>query len=215
MSHIDPLLVAYVSFTTLLVVTPGSTTAVVVRNTLQGGRGAGLAAAMGAALGNSSHAALAGLGVAVLFVRWPWLPMLLRFAGGSYLAWLGCHSIYRALKHPDGGLRLARAHEPSTTSPRPDRVSSLRQGLLVNLLNPAIATFYLVVVPTFVPSSASRIYFVFLALIHVGLAFVCHGVWAVALDRLRRVFNAPAARRTLEGLTAVALITLAIRVWLA
>ena len=45
---LDPLLIAYLSFTFLLAVTPGATTAVVVRNTLAGGRGAGFAAAAGA-----------------------------------------------------------------------------------------------------------------------------------------------------------------------
>ena len=51
---LDPSFLAYLSFTFILVVPPGSTTAVVVRNTLEGGRRAGYATALGAALANIS-----------------------------------------------------------------------------------------------------------------------------------------------------------------
>lgn len=52
---------AYLSFTFILAVTPGSTTAVVVRKTLAAGRAAGFAAAAGAALGNTPQATAAEL----------------------------------------------------------------------------------------------------------------------------------------------------------
>jgi threonine/homoserine/homoserine lactone efflux protein len=57
---------AYLSFTFVLVVTPGSTTAVVLRNTLDGGRRAGYATAVGAAAANSLIAISCGLGLSVL-----------------------------------------------------------------------------------------------------------------------------------------------------
>lgn len=206
-----PSLLTYFAFTVLLVATPGSTTAVVVRNTLTGGRAAGLAAAAGAAVGNTSHATAAGLGLAVVFARWPPGLMLLRVAGAMYLAWLGAVSLYRVAGRADGGVPLAEAGD--VRAERPDqRRGSFRQGLLVNLLNPAIATFYLIVVPSFVPGDAPRGSFAALAAIHVALALTCHGVWAVALDRLRRLFHPPRARRVLEGATGMALLALAVRV---
>jgi threonine/homoserine/homoserine lactone efflux protein len=209
---VDPLLVAYVSFTAVLVLTPGSTTAVVVRNTLIGGRAAGIAAAVGAALANSSHAAAAGLGLAVLFGRSPLAMSIVRAGGAAYLAWLGARSLYHVLTHADGGLRVAdiEAAAPAQRA----HGGSFRQGLLVNLLNPAIATFYLVVVPSFLPAGVPPWYFAMLAAVHVAMAFVCHSAWAVALDTIRRAFHPPLARRLLEGATGVALIALAIRVLL-
>jgi threonine/homoserine/homoserine lactone efflux protein len=207
---VDPLLLAYLSFTFVLVVTPGSTTAVIVRNTLMGGRSAGLAAAAGAAVGNTSHATAAGLGLAVVFARWPAALTAIRVGGAAYLAWLGVKSVYRVVTERDGGLQIAgRAADGRAT---PAHAGSFRQGLTVNLLNPAIATFYLIVVPSFLPPSAPRWYFTLLAAWHVGLAFTCHGVWAVALDSLRRLFRPALARRLLEGATGVALLGLAVRV---
>jgi threonine/homoserine/homoserine lactone efflux protein len=205
-------LVAYVTFTAVLVLTPGSTTAVIVRNTLAGGRLAGIAAAMGAAVGNASHAAAAGFGLAVIFARWPVALTALRFCGAAYLAWLGARSVYRVVRYPDGGLQLGNAAGSlESTTPR-DHRGSFRQGLAVNLLNPAIATFYLVVVPSFLPTAAPAWYFAVLAAVHIVMALACHGMWALGLDQVRRLFHSPEPRRALEGATGVALVLLALRI---
>lgn len=210
----DPLLAAYLAFTVILVITPGSTTAVVVRNTLHGGRAAGLAAALGAALGNTSHATAAGLGLAVAFSRWPAALTALRVSGGCYLAWLGAKSVYNVVRHADGGLQTLSAGQPPPAASSKQRRGSFRQGLTINLLNPALATFYLVVVPSFLPVGAPRWYFAALAAVHVGTALTCHGIWALALDKLRSMFAPPIARRMLEGVTGGALVGLAARILL-
>ena len=206
-----PLLVAYLTFTFILAVTPGSTTAVVVRNTLAGGRTAGFAAAAGAAVGNTSQAAAAGLGLAVILARFPSALIALRMAGALYLGWLGSVSLWRVVFKQDSGLRLLA--EPPALS-QAERRASFRQGLAVNLLNPVISTFYLVVVPSFLPPGAPGWYYPALALMHIAIAFTCHGVWALAFDRLRHFFREPTARRVLEAATGVALLGLAVRVFL-
>lgn len=210
----DPLFAAYVAVTAVLVLTPGSTTAVVMRQSLVGGRAAGLAAALGAATGNTSHAVAAGFGLAVVFSRWPAAIVALRISGAVYLSWLGFRTLHRVLLHPDGGLRLDLGPAATHDAPARLRWSSFREGLAVNLLNPAIATFYLVVVPTFVPAAAPMWYFALLAIVHVAMAFVCHGVWAFALEGVRSWPTSPTARRTLEAATGCALVLLAVRVLL-
>lgn len=203
----DPLFLAYLSLTAALVITPGATTAVVVRNTLAGGWRGGVAAAMGAALGSSTHAAAAGLGLAVVVARLPIILLVIRVAGGLYLLWLGLGSARRLMQHnalPVSGAILAA------------RVTSghhaAREGITVNLLNPPIALFYLAVVPSFLPVPTPRGYYAQLAAVHVVMAFVCHCAWALGLDRLRHALAQPAARVTLEALTAGALFLLAGRV---
>jgi threonine/homoserine/homoserine lactone efflux protein len=205
-------LVAYLTFTFILAVTPGSTTAVVVRSTLARGRAAGFAAAAGAAVGNMTQATAAGLGLAVLFARFPSAILVLRVFGAAYLAWLGASSIIRIVSGGGGTLHALSAG-PRTVS-REEHHPSFRQGLTVNLLNPAISTFYLVVVPSFMPEGAPRWYYALLASMHVVIAFACHGMWALAFDRVREVFRLPAARRTLEAATGVAMLGLAVRVLL-
>ncbi len=112
----------------ILVVTPGSTTAVVVRNTLGGGSAAGIAAAAGAAVGNTTHATAAGLGLALVFARWPIAMTMLRVGGALFLAWLGVLSLYRVARFEDGGIRLL-----SSTATR--RRSTARMAVAIHRLS--------------------------------------------------------------------------------
>jgi threonine/homoserine/homoserine lactone efflux protein len=200
--------IAFLAVTAVFVVTPGSTTAVVVRNTLAGGHRAGLNAALGAAAANSTHATLAGLGLWVLVGRWPAMLDAIRVVGAAYLAWLGVLSLMRAWpRHRPSGRPTSRAE----SAPLEHR-SSFVEGLTVNLLNPAIISFYLAVVPTFMPPSPPRGYFALLAGSHVAMALACHTGWAYAFHTLRQVFARPGVRRTLEVVTAAAMLWLSSRV---
>lgn len=202
----DPLFAAFLSFTVVFVVTPGATTAVVVRNALDGGRRAGFFAAFGAACANATHATVAGLFGAALVRIWPGALGAIRLAGGGYLAYLGLRSLWLAWRG-DAPLvaALAEAH-------REAHHRSWREGLTANLLGPATVTFYLTAVPTFIrPSWPSWAYAV-LAACHVTMAFATHAAWVVALHRLRGVFRHPGPRRALGAATGVALLALAARV---
>jgi threonine/homoserine/homoserine lactone efflux protein len=201
---------AYLTFTFILVVTPGSTTAVVVRNTLEGGRRAGYATAFGAALANSIIAIACGLGLSVLLAYWPGSVDAIRIGGAVFLAWLGAASLWRAWRTPDGGIRLSI--DPGEARTRPHVRAYVGDGLAINLLSPIIISFYLSVVPSFIPAGASRLYYSMLAASHVTMAFLCHSMWATALDAMRRWFVAPWTRRTLQACTGLALLGLAARV---
>jgi threonine/homoserine/homoserine lactone efflux protein len=207
---IDSSYFAFFTFTLVLVVTPGSTTAVVVRNTLEGGRRAGYLTALGAALANSAIAAGCGLGLSVLVSVWPGSLDAIRIGGALFLAWLGISSLYRAARHDDGGIRLSldRTDVPA----RSHAGAYVGDGLAINLLSPVIISFYLSVVPSFIPAGASRFYYSGLAATHVSLAVLCHSMWATALDAMRRWFVAPWTRRVLQAGTGIALIVLALKV---
>lgn len=204
----DPLFVAFLSFTFVFVATPGSTTAVVVRNTLDGGRRAGLFSALGAACANATHATVAGIGGAALVRAWPGALEAIRLAGGGYLAYLGLRTGWMALR---GVTPLVATLDESSRAHH----RSWREGLTVNLLGPAVMTFYLAAVPTFIRPSWPRGAYLVLAASHVVMAFACHAAWALALHRVRVVFRAPGPRRALGLVTAVALLALAARIWVS
>jgi threonine/homoserine/homoserine lactone efflux protein len=207
----DPSLVAtYLSVTFLLVITPGATTTTVVRNSVARGFRAGAATAAGAAAGNSSHATVAGLGLAVLFQRLPGFVPAITTAGAIYMAWLGLGSLSKAWVADQ--TFASRVAAVSTIGTR----SAFRDGFLVNLLNPPIITFYLML-PAFLPKDAAPWMYITLATIHVTMAFVCHLGWALAFGRLRERLQQPAATRALNAGAGLALLLLAvqsvIRVW--
>ena len=191
-------------------VTPGSTTAVVVRNTLEGGRRAGYATALGAAAANTAIAVACGVGLSVLLAVWPGSLEAIRIGGALFLAWLGATSLTRAWRLADGGIRLAL--DPGAQPARSHGGAYFGDGLAINLLSPVIISYYLAVVPSFIPAGASRFYYSGLAATHVSLALFCHGAWATALDAMRRFFVAPWKRRLLQAGTGLALIALAVSV---
>jgi threonine/homoserine/homoserine lactone efflux protein len=209
-ASLDSSYVAFVTFTFVLVITPGSTTAVVVRNTLEGGRRAGYLTALGAALANTTIAIACGLGLSVLVSVWPGSLEAIRIGGALFLAWLGASSLYRAWRHPDGGIQMTLdlAGAPS----RSHAAAYVGDGLAINLLSPVIISFYLSVVPSFIPAAASRFYYSALAATHVSMALIVHSMWATGLDAMRRWFVAPWRRRALQVATGLALIALAVRI---
>jgi threonine/homoserine/homoserine lactone efflux protein len=202
----DPLFVAFLSFTFVFVATPGATTAIVVRNALDGGRRAGLFAALGAAAANTTHAIWTGIGGATLLAAWPGALTAIRYAGGGYLAYLGLRGLWTWWL--DSAPPLALPVTPHHDA----RHRSALEGLTVNLLSPVIPTFYLAAVPTFIRPGWPRSAYVVLALSHVVMALVCHSSWVLGLHWMRRVFQRPGPRRALSLATAVALLWLAARV---
>ena len=181
-----------------------------MRNTLEGGRRAGYVTALGAAAANSAIAIGCGLGLSVLLTIWPGSLDAIRIGGALFLGWLGAASLYRAWARPDGGIPLAL--DPNAAPPRPHAFAYFGDGLTINLLSPVIISYYLSVVPAFVPLNAPRFYYSTLAATHVGLAVVCHAMWATALDAMRRWFVRPIRRRLLQAATGLALIALALRI---
>jgi threonine/homoserine/homoserine lactone efflux protein len=207
---IDSSYLAFVTFTFILVVTPGSTTAVVVRNTLEGGRRAGYFTATGAAVANSLIAIGCGLGLSVLVTMWPGSLEAVRIGGALFLTWLGASTMFRAWARSDGGINLTL--DPHAAPRRAHLGAYFGDGLAINLLSPVIISYYLSVVPSFIPGGASRWYYSGLAATHVTLAWLCHAMWATALDFMRRWFIQPWRRRALQAATGLALIGLAIRI---
>lgn len=202
----DPLFAAFLSFTVVFAATPGATTAVVVRNALDGGRRAGLFSALGAACANATHAAVAGLFGAALVRTWPDALAAVRFAGAGYLAYLGARSLWLAWR---GEAPLVAALRETD---RRAHHRSWREGITVNLLGPATITFYLTAVPAFIRPSWPAWAYAVLAACHVSIAFACHSAWVIALHRLRRLFQRTGPRRALGAATGLALLALAGRV---
>ena len=181
-----------------------------MRNTLEGGRSAGYVTALGAAAANSTIAIACGLGLSVLLALWPGSLEAIRIGGAVFLAWLGASSLWRAWSRPDGGITLSL--DPSAAPARSHAAAYFGDGLAINLLSPVIISYYLSVVPSFIPVGASRLYYSGLAATHVSLAVACHAMWATALDAMRRWFVRPWRRKLLQAITGLALIALALRV---
>ena len=87
---------AFIAVALPLVLTPGASTAVVLRNSLGGGIRAGLLTAVGTNTGSLGYGLLTAFGLALALARWPASWIALRWGGVAYLAWLGVQTLWRA-----------------------------------------------------------------------------------------------------------------------
>jgi threonine/homoserine/homoserine lactone efflux protein len=200
----------FAAVTVPLVATPGASTAVVLRNSLAGGTRSGIATAIGANAGSICYGLLTAFGVAVALQRWPLVWMLLRVAGTAYLAWLGIRSLRLAWTYRQSDARV------SAMAALPPFSRSLREGFVTNMLNPSLATFYLLILPQFIPRGAPPVRSALtLTAIHVGLALTWHLTWAAAGGTLSETLARTKPRRILEGISGAALLGLALKLALA
>src|SRR5262245_18131582 len=132
-------LLAFLGVALMVIVTPGQDTALTVRNTLGGGRSAGVRTAAGVVGGQAVWALAASAGVAALLVASEPAFVVLKFAGAAYLIYLGGHSLLAAVRHRPG-----TAHAPRAAGGH-----ELRQGFVSNLGNPKMAVFFSSLLPQF------------------------------------------------------------------
>jgi threonine/homoserine/homoserine lactone efflux protein len=195
----------FVAVTLPLVLTPGASTAVVLRNSVEGGTRAGILTAIGLNSGSFCYGLMTAFGFAFALQRWPSAWAVLRACGGLYLAWLGVKSLVRASRPAVAA--VATPHSSRNTVWR-----NLYEGFVTNVLNPAIATFYLVLLPQFIPrGSAIAQSALLLTAIHITLAGSWHVTWAAAGGTLARTLAAGRPRQLLEAMTGVALLALAVK----
>jgi threonine/homoserine/homoserine lactone efflux protein len=146
-------------------ITPGPNMATLAALTFERGRASGLAAVAGVALGLAVVGVLAAFGLAAAIAEIPALYQVLRWGGVIYLLYLA----YEAWR--DAGVDPNMAREP-----RGKRALFMR-GLLINLLNPKAALFYLAILPNFIEVGTGSLLAQNLRLVaaYVAVATVVHG----------------------------------------
>ena len=176
-----------------LIATPGPDTLFVLSRATDGRR-AGIRAAAGVTVGILFHTALVVVGVAALYRTVPGARRAVRVAGALYLCYLGVET-----------LRAAGTEEPSTSG-------GLRQGFLVNALNPQVALFFLAFLPGFVSAGAETASLAFLGATYAALTAVYLGGVALLADGVAASLRSDGVGRRLDLLSGALLIGLG--VWL-
>jgi threonine/homoserine/homoserine lactone efflux protein len=203
------LLAAFLGVSAIIIVTPGPDTALVIRNTLLGGRVAGASAALGVAIGQILWALTTSFGIVGLLTAFHPLFTAVKLAGAAYLVFLGVQALREAARPslPANSAPVAVAGHVLTPT------KSLRQGLASNLGNPKMAIFFASLLPQFIPPGNAS----FSALLLRGCIFAVMTVtWLTAYSavvaKLGEVLRRRRIRQTLEALTGLALIGLGVRV---
>ncbi|MFI0485345.1 LysE family translocator [Actinomadura sp. 9N215] len=173
-------LLAFVAASVALIVIPGPNGIYILTRSAAQGYRAGLVSALGVETGTLAHIAFAVLGVSALIAASPVAFNILKFAGVGYLLYLAARTVLRRSELDLGG---------GGAPPLPLR-RVFRDGIVVNVLNPKVALFFLAFLPQFVTAGAgtagARAQMMVLGAVFFVLALVLDAGYALAGGAARR-----------------------------
>jgi threonine/homoserine/homoserine lactone efflux protein len=128
-----------------LLVIPGPAVLYIVTRSIHQGRAAGLVSVLGVATGSLVHVAAAALGLVGALMSSSIAFETVKLVGAAYLIWLGVRTL-RGRDEED----LHEQAAPASLS------RAYTQGVVVNVLNPKTALFFLAFLPQFVDRMPAR-----------------------------------------------------------
>ncbi len=161
----------FVAAAGILLITPGPAVLYIVARSVEQGRAAGIVSVLGIEVGTLIHVAAAAFGVSAVLVSSALAFRVLRYAGAAYLIYLGVRTLTR--------------HEPAATADVLPPERSLRrifiQGVVVNVLNPKNALFFLAFLPQFVDPARGAVaaQVLLLGLIFTIMGTITDGTWVL------------------------------------
>jgi threonine/homoserine/homoserine lactone efflux protein len=163
-----------------LLVVPGPAVLYVVTRSIHQGRRAGLASVLGIHVGTLVHIGAATAGLSALILSSAVAFTAVKIAGAANLVVLGVWTLLSRRAEVEvavGGERRLR------------RVFA--QGIVVNVLNPKTALFFLAFLPQFVNPNAGTpaLRIAFLGLLFGALGLVTDSIWAIAAGTAGRVLR--------------------------
>ncbi|HKU85109.1 MAG TPA: LysE family translocator [Casimicrobiaceae bacterium] len=207
----------------LLNLTPGPDMAYIAARSAAGGFRDGLAAVLGITAGCCVHTVAAALGLSALLATSATAFEIVKWCGAAYLLYAGMRLLFRARGFEAQAEMESRAdtlttNESDTGAPNGSRrigaLRIFREALVINVLNPKVALFFLAFLPQFIAADAPAKFAAFLllgALFNFNSLFVNVPVAWLASRAGRRLRAAPGAMLWLSRATGCLFIALAAR----
>jgi threonine/homoserine/homoserine lactone efflux protein len=160
-----------------LLVIPGPAVLYIINRSVSDGRTVGLAAVGGLELGNLVHALAAAAGLSAVLATSATAFNAVKWIGAGYLVFVGLRTLIR--KPP------AMTADRAAISHR----RAFGQGVVVNILNPKVALFFLSFLPQFIDAEhgASGSQALALGITFVAIGCVTDGIYSLVASSLRGV----------------------------
>ena len=174
------LLLGFVLTALVVLIIPGPGVLYVVTRSLLQGRRGGLISVLGLSTGALVHVAAATAGLSAILLTSATAFGIVKALGTLYLIYLG----FRTL--------LARHTTSEIKPPKPDSLYRIfADGVMVSVLNPKIAVFFLAFLPQFIVPEQGTIShrFLLLGLLYVALAICTDGAYALFASSIRRLLS--------------------------
>lgn len=208
---------AFAAAALLLAMVPGPSLAVVLRQTLRGGRRHAFATIAGNATGVAFWATAAVLGLSLLVATSRVAYAVVRIVGAVTLVGLGARSLLGARRSapgrsPDGGAAGAEGVGAAAGACRAGRLRGYRTGVLISLANPKPAVFATSVLPQFVSTDAPATgQFLLLVAVWVAVSSAWYAAVSWAASHVGALLRRLSVRRRLEQVSGAVLVALGLR----
>lgn len=170
---------AFIPVAIALIVSPGPDSIYTLTRSISDGRTAGVTAALGSSAGSIVHTTAAVVGLSAILQTSAIAFTVVKFVGAAYLVYLGVQTFRNSEEFEIS---------PDSTSYTPRE--SFRSALLINVLNPKVAVFFLAFLPQFVrPESSFTLQIFTLGVLFASLGFIYQAMLAVFSARARRVIT--------------------------
>jgi threonine/homoserine/homoserine lactone efflux protein len=158
-----------------LAVVPGPAVLYIVAQSVDQGRLAGFVSALGIAAGSLVHVTAATIGLSSLLASSATAFTIVKYAGAAYLVVLGVKRLMTREVLEDDIVRVPRS-----------RRHLFANGVIVNVLNPKTALFFLAFLPQFVDPEAGSVPLEIFALgmVFTVIALVSDSTWALLAGTL-------------------------------
>lgn len=167
-------LLAFSAATLVLLVIPGPAVMYIVTRSAAQGLRAGLVSVAGIHVGTVIHVVAAMVGLSAVLAASATAFTVVKSIGAGYLMWLGIRSILAYRRGVSAGLAIPEVEAQTLTR-------TFTDGVVLNILNPKTAIFFLSFVPQFVDPRApqSALAVALLGTVFIALGLVSDGAYAV------------------------------------
>ncbi|EGR2703196.1 LysE family translocator [Vibrio parahaemolyticus] len=181
---------------------PGPDVIYIVSNTMKGKLASGMKAAIGLGIGYFIHTLAACLGLSAIILSSAVAFTAVKWLGAAYLVYLGVQSLLSMWR---GESKLVVNESIGSNK------NIFVQGVIVSVLNPKVALFFLSFLPQFIDTStgSTSTQLLVLGLLFSGLATMCNVLYASIGSWVFSRSNSQRYSRALEGVSGVLLIGLA------
>lgn len=191
-------LMAFTFAATLLTLTPGLDTALILRTSTVEGTRKAIQAQLGISTGCLAWAAMVAFGLGALIAVSELAYNLLKWCGAAYLAWLGAQMLLRP-RQKMGEADVSRGTQ-----------NWFMRGFFGNLLNPKVGIFYVSFLPQFIPTGHSPVLWTFgLVMIHVVIGTLWSALLIGSTRRLSGILQREKVVKWLDRTTGTVFLLFA------
>ncbi|MDB9524654.1 LysE family translocator [Oscillatoria sp. CS-180] len=189
----------FLSAAIALAITPGPGILYVMTRSLRGGRQEGIASALGTSAGGLFHVVAAALGISIVLAASAIAFAIVKYLGAAYLIYLGVKTLLGQDSSTQVGSFQKTGHN-----------RAFFQGVVVEVLNPKTALFFLAFIPQFInPDGIIFVQFLLLGTISVLLNTAVDFIVILLAGPIGQLLhNSPRLRATQRYATGTGLIAL-------